>query len=228
MTWTTKSEKALQLAHQGATHLMNIENALAYEKFKQALDLDPNFTVVLTLISGLTRGDTQKRYADRALKSALYKTTGEKIFVNTVKPDPDGKIFQEVTTKLHGMFPDGRMVGLFYVFSRATPDEQFKACQDYLKKFPDEACGYNMLGYLNMQVKKDTAAAKTCFEKYIKLYPDGYNPYDSMGEWYFDAGDLANAEKYYNMALEKYPFNISSINKLTEIKQMKDKKMATK
>jgi hypothetical protein len=45
-----------------------------------------------------------------------------------------------------------------------------------------------------------------------------------MGEYYFMVGDMENSEKYYNMALEKYPFNISSIDKLKEIKTMKEKK----
>ena len=31
------------------------------------------------------------------------------------------------------------------------------------------------------------------FEEYIELYPNGYNPYDSMGEFYYNEGDLENA-----------------------------------
>lgn len=59
------------------------------------------------------------------------------------------------------------------------------------------------MGYFNLQVKKDTAAAKQFFEKYITMYPGGCNTYDSMGEFYLDTGDNTNAEKYYKMALEK-------------------------
>ena len=40
------------------------------------------------------------------------------------------------------------------------------------------------MAYLILQVKKDTATAKPYFEKYIAMYPDGCNPYDSMGEFY--------------------------------------------
>ena len=76
---------------------------------------------------------------------------------------------------------------------------------------------------MNLQVKKDTAAAKQLFEKYITMYPDGCNPYDSMGEFYLDTGDTANAEKYYKLALEKYPFNISSIEALEKIEAGKKK-----
>ena len=224
MTWTTTSDKARDLAGQGSQYMRNGEAAQAYEKFKQALEIDPDFTVALTFMSFLTQGQTQKDYQDRALKSALNKTDGEKLFASTVTPDPTGKNFRDAFTKLHDMYPDGSMIGTFYVFSRATPEEQYAAALDYSKKFPDEAVIYNALGYMSMSVKKDTAAAKAYFEKYIKLYPEGCNPYDSMGEFYLNTGDLANAEKYYKMALEKYPFNISSIDKLKEISEKKKAK----
>ena len=46
--------------------------------------------------------------------------------------------------------------------------------------------------------------AKSLFEEYIELYPNGYNPYDSMGEFYYNEGDLENAKLYYSKAVEKY------------------------
>ena len=45
---------------------------------------------------------------------------------------------------------------------------------------------------------------KSLFEEYIELYPNGYNPYDSMGEFYYNEGDLENAKLYYSKAVEKY------------------------
>jgi hypothetical protein len=46
--------------------------------------------------------------------------------------------------------------------------------------------------------------------------------------YYFITGDMENAEKYYRLALEKYPFNSSSIEKLNEIKMAKSKAKADK
>ena len=224
MTWTTTSDKARELALKGAKHLMNIETAQAYDQFKQALELDPDFTIALTFMATMTIGATQKDYEARALKSAANKTDGEKLFVNILSRDTTGKTFRETFSKLHDMFPDGSVVNLYYVFSRPSDNEQFAAAMDYMKKFPDQACIYNLIGYMYKQIKKDTATAKTYFEKYIEMYPDGCNPYDSMGEWYFDTGDMANAEKYYKLALEKYPFNNSSIEKLNEIREKKKTK----
>lgn len=49
------------------------------------------------------------------------------------------------------------------------------------------------------------------------MYRDGCNSYDSMGEFYLNTGDKAHAKKYYTLALEKYPFNISSVEVLKKI-----------
>jgi Tfp pilus assembly protein PilF len=126
------------------------------------------------------------------------------------------------------MFPDGGMIGNFYVVTRATPEERFKAAQDYIAKFPKNACMYNTLAYYYMLDKKDMAKAKECFEKYIELYPDGYNPYDSMGEYYLTAGDTENSKKYYTMAVEKYPFSTSSVEALQKINDNAKKQVADK
>ena len=223
MTWTTKSDKAKELASKGADYMKNLEFAQAYDYFNDALALDPDFTAPLVLMANITIGETKKSFEAKAVKSSTNKTEGEKLFASTVAQGNTTESNRTVWAKLHNMFPDGTMIGLFYVFSLATPAEQIPVVEDYIKRFPEEACFYNMMGYLNLQVKKDTAAAKTCFEKYIQLHPGGCNPYDSMGEFYFLTGDMANSEKYYNMALEKYPFNISSIDKLKEIKTAKEK-----
>lgn len=217
MTWTTKSPAAKELASSGANHLMNAETALAYQDLMAAVKLDPNFTVALTLLSNVTAGATQKMYAQRAIKSSANKTAGEKLFASMADAKMDLEKRREVWTKLHKMFPDGGMIGDFYVQSRATPEERFAAAQDYMKKFPKSANMYNTIAYYYLNDKKDNAMAKQYFEKYIALYPEGYNPYDSMGEFYLLTGDMENSKKYYAMSLEKYPFNITSVNALQKM-----------
>jgi len=226
MTWTTKSDEAKDLALQGADYFMNIEFPQAYEKFEQALKLDPNFTVALVFMTNLTQGEAKKQYAQRALKSAENKTEGEKLFASLVKDGLSEQDRRDAWAKLHDMFPDGAMISNFYVVTRATPEERFAAAQDYIAKFPDKPWMYNTIAYFYMQDKKDMENAKKNFEKYIELYPDGYNPYDSMGEYYMTAGDMDNSKKYYSMALEKYPFVNSSLTALEKIndKNKSDKK----
>jgi Tfp pilus assembly protein PilF len=228
MTWTTKSEAAKKLAQEAAEDFMNIERPQAYEKFKKALELDPNFTVALAFMTNLTEGEVRKSYAIKTLKSAENKTEGEKLFASLVNEDMTTEARRDIWEKLRNMFPDGAMLNSFYVITRATPEERFKAAQGFIEKFPDKPWMYNTIAYYYMLDKKDMTKAKECFDKYIKLYPNGYNPYDSMGEYYMTAGDVANAKKYYTMAVEKYPFSTSSVEALQKINDQAKKQVADK
>ena len=226
LTWTTKSMEADALAQKGADYFMNVEQPQAYDCFTKALKLDPNFTIPLVYMAFMSTGETKKAYTEKALKSAANKTEGEKLFASLVDEKSTPESRRETWAKLREMFPDGAMIGTGYVNSRATPEEQLVAAEEYVKKFPDKPWMYNTLGYLYLNVKKDNALAKQNFEKYIELYPEGYNPYDSMGEFYLLTGDKENSEKYYTKALEKYPFANSSIVALEKIKEEKKKATA--
>lgn len=222
MTWTTKSDAAKELAAKGADHYMNAEFERAYGDLSQAIKLDSDFTVALVFMANLTTGETRKAYVQKALKSAENKTDGEKLFASTVG-EKDTTARRNIWAKLHTMFPDGAMLANIYVQTRATPEERFAAAQEYIKKFPDQPSMYNTIAYYYMLYKKDNALAKQNFEKYISMYPDGSNPYDSMGEFYLNTGDMANAEKYYKLSLEKYPFTNSSLDALQKINDNKKK-----
>ncbi len=216
MAWTTNSKEASEQAGIGITHLMNVEFPQAYEAFSNAVKLDPNFTPPLVLLANMSVGATRKAFADRALKSAENKTEGEKLFASIVEAK-DGASAGEIFAKLHQMFPDGSLIAWYYAQTRATPDENFQSSEDNLKKFPDNPAFYNTMAYMYMQIKKDNAKAKEYFDKYLAMYPDGYNPYDSMGEYYLNVGDTTNSKKYYMLSLEKYPFANSSLNALQKI-----------
>ncbi|MDQ6843168.1 MAG: tetratricopeptide repeat protein [Bacteroidota bacterium] len=217
MTWTTKSKQANELALSGAHHMMNVELEQAYADFSAALKLDPNFTQPLVFMANINRGATAKSYAERAQKSAVNKTAGEKLFASLTGEKTTADERRDIWAKLHAMFPDGEMLGFYYVQTRATPEERFAAAEDFAKQFPNNAPIHNVIGYLYMLDKKDTDKAKENLEKYIALYPEGTNPYDSMGEYYLNTGDTDNAKKYYTMALEKYPLNNSSLNALQKM-----------
>ena len=223
MTWTSSSKEAKDLAESGAQHMMNIEFEQAYSDFSQALKLDPDFTVVLVFMNNLARGESRKAYAERAQKSALKKTEGEKLFASLTDANYTPEQRRDIWAKLHSMFPDGDMLTHYYAITRATPEERFSAAQDYIKQFPKSPAMYNTIAYYYLQDKKDNEMAKKNFDKYIELYPEGTNSYDSMAEYYLTTGDRENAKKYYTLALEKYPLNNSSLNAL---QKMDDEKKA--
>lgn len=215
MTWTTKSKAAKELAMMGVQHMMNVELPQAYSDFSSALKLDPNFTAVLVLMANLNRGETRKAYAEKAMQSVANKSEGEKLFA-ALSDSTSQQVFRDKWTKLHTMFPDDEVVGFYYVQTRPA-EERFAAAEDFAKKFPDNAAINNVFAYYFLQQKKDNDMAKKYFDKYIASYPDGANPYDSMGEYYLLAGDKVNSKKYYRMALEKYPFTSSSIEALDKM-----------
>lgn len=216
MTWTSNSKEAREQAQAGVQHLLNVEMPQAYEAFSNAVKSDPNFTPALVLLANMSVGATRKAFSERALKSAENKTEGEKLFASLVEAK-DRAGAAEILTKLHQMFPDGPLLASYYAQTRATDEERFQASEDNLKKFPNVAGFYNTMAYMYMQVKKDNTKAKEYFDKYLAMYPDGYNPYDSMGEYYLNVGDTTNSKKYYMLSLEKYPFANSSLDALQKI-----------
>lgn len=219
MPLMSQSQQAKKLTTMGIAHMMNVERELAYNNFKAAVELDPNLSVALAYLANLSRGEAQKEFARRALSSA--QSEGEQLFAQIVQGSTTPEVRRENWAKLHALYPNDLALGYVYAFSRATPDERFAALTDFLNKHPEESSVYNQLGYLYMNDKKDMAKAKECFEKYIQLNPNSANPYDSMGEFYLNNGDVENAEKYYNMALEKYPFMVSSLLALDKIAEKK-------
>jgi len=223
MTWTTRSAEAKTLAANGVKHFRNIEMEQAYHDLSAALKLDPGFTVALVFMANLTRGEIRKSYVARAIKSTANKTAGEKLFASTLDEKNTQETNRDIWAKLYSMYPDGAMIANYYVVTRATPEERFAAAKEYIQKFPKEPAMYNVIAYYYLQDKKDNDKAKESFEKYLSLYPDGYNPYDSMGEFYVTTGDAVNGEKYYRLALEKYPFATSSLNALQKIVDAKPK-----
>ena len=224
MAWTTSSSKASELCKQGVDYFLNIEFAQAYEKFNSALELDPEFTVPLVLMTAITGGELKKGFVARAANSTSDKTPGEQLFASFASDKRDTAAESSVFQKLYAMFPEDNMIGALYVFTRRNPEDQLKSCEAYRKKFAGQAWTNNILGYYYMTEKKDFAMAKKYFDAYIAEYPQGCNPYDSMGEYYFNKKDKENSKKYYEMSLDKYPFNNSAFNKLKEIKESSQKK----
>jgi tetratricopeptide (TPR) repeat protein len=223
MAWTSKSKQAKKMAAIGLYHVLNVEREQAYHDFKAALESDPGFTLPLAFLANLSVGEARKDFAARAQASAMNKTEGERLLASLADDKATPEARRDIWDKLHKMYMNDRVIGHFYAITRATPDEQFAAITEYVQKYPEEPAMYNMLGYYYMNEKKDSVKAKEYFEKYIQLYPEGANPYDSMGEFYLLTGDAANSEKYYKMALEKYPFMVSSVQALQKIEEGKKK-----
>jgi len=64
----------------------------------------------------------------------------------------------------------------------------------------------NRLGYEMMNAKK-TEAARAVFELNTEFYPQGFNTWDSLAEYYMNAGDKTKAIAYYKKSIALNPDN---------------------
>lgn len=76
----------------------------------------------------------------------------------------------------------------------------------------------NSLGYRLLSEKKAKKAIEI-FKLNTIVYPESSNAFDSLGEAYYNIGDIATAIKCYEKALELDPTNLSSINMLKKLKK---------
>ena len=101
--------------------------------------------------------------------------------------------------------------GAFIQFHRArsNPDliTRIKNLEELSSKWgePNNAAIINFLGYHYYQ-NGDKEKSKQAFEKYLELYPQGYNSLDSMAEFYMYEKNYDEAKKYYKMVLNQFPF----------------------
>ncbi len=97
--------------------------------------------------------------------------------------------------------------------------------------YPADAFGENMLntlGYALMQGELMREAI-AIFQLNIMMFPEAFNPYDSLGEAYMNNGDLELAAAYYKKSVELNPENTNGIRMLERIRtQMAEKETAKK
>lgn len=95
--------------------------------------------------------------------------------------------------------------------------------------YPSEAFGENMLntlGYrlMGAQLMREAIAI---FQLNIMMFPEAFNPYDSLGEAYMNNGDLELAAAFYKKSVELNPENTNGIRMLERIRSELESKGAT-
>ena len=79
---------------------------------------------------------------------------------------------------------------------------------------------FNRLGYRLLQSKRIEEAIEV-FKLNIKMYPDSWNVYDSLGEAYMENGQNDLAIEYYQKSLRLNPQNTNAVSMLERIKKKK-------
>jgi beta-lactamase regulating signal transducer with metallopeptidase domain len=88
---------------------------------------------------------------------------------------------------------------------------------------------FNTLGYVLLYGDK-TKEAIEVFDLNVKMYPESWNTYDSLGEGYLVAGKLDKARKYYEKSIAMNPENENGREMLAKIaeKEKSGEKVAKK
>jgi len=219
INWTGENEIANYLAMQGIGHWMNIEREKAYVLFGKSVELDSSLFACHTALSLMSRGDKREYHKEMANKYVVNKSETSKLFVSLLDIPRDStgtEARRETWAKMHEL-SNGPFIHFRYATSRVDRTEAIEE-MGKLEAFLDElgmgtAHIYNTRAYF-LNIEGELEKGTTEVEKYLKMYPDGYNALDSRAEFYLFAGDTTNAIEYYKKALEQFPFAISARNSL--------------
>jgi tetratricopeptide (TPR) repeat protein len=209
---------------------MNVEQEMAYTYFKSSLDFDSTLFGSHVMLARMSpAGEVRDMHQKKARELVKGKNENSNLFVSffDVLPGDDLKARRhKVWSKMYEIEPDGRFIHYYYAITKPTLEEGISELEVLLEKQKNDnnflGVGHilNRLGYFN-DALGNKAKAKNYLDQYIKAYPDGYNPYDSMGDYYSNEKDYENALSYYQKSLDRYPANRSSIKNIREINDLK-------
>ncbi len=229
--WRGGNETADAMVLKAMFYYMNIEREMAYTYYKGSLEFDSTLFGSHVMLAWMSpAGGIRKMHQDKARELVKDNNENSKLLVSFFDIDlPAGEERRakrhEIWSKMYEIEPDGRFIHFYYALTKPTPEERISELEVLLEKQKNDnnflGVGHilNRLGYFNYGLgNKDKA--KNYFDQYIKAYPDGYNPYDSMGDYYSNEKDYENALSYYQKSLDRYPANRSSIKKIREINDL--------
>tara|TARA_A100000164_G_C21799065_1_gene719729 strand:- start:128 stop:928 length:801 start_codon:yes stop_codon:yes gene_type:complete len=229
--WLGDNNLANELAMIGMYHFMNAEQEKATVFFEEAIKYDSSMFAPHVCLAEMSieNSEKQKYHIKEAKKNVADNNETSKIFVSILDVKPDGYwgFFDSsealpLWEKMHKLEPRGNFIQQFYSFNIEDNKESISIISKFIEDAQKEGNRYdhflNLLAYKYM-ADGNIDQAKSTFEKYIEVYKSGYNPYDSMGEYYLKQGDSTLAKKYYSKALEKYPFARNAYYVLKSLKQ---------
>ena len=227
--WSGENEVANAMVGKGIFHFLNIEREKAYSFFAGSLEVDSSLFASHVVLAWLTpNGEADEMHKSKARRLVKGKNENSNLMVSLLDINlPAGEERRakrhEIWSKMHEIEPDGRFIHYYYAITKPTSQERIDELKVLLDNNKNSGSWYahilNMLGYLHYG-EDEKASAKSYFDKYLEAYPEGYNPPDSMGEFYFNEKEYETALKYYENALDKYPFSVPATNKVKEINEL--------
>ena len=209
MPSSTENQDAKNAFNVGGWYLYNIDWDRAYEKFSEAIELDPNFALAYGMRARtsafLGNEEDLRDDLDIAVSMSLNATEDEASLINALAAsvaDGTNDVFNKTVEALSVKYPDDSMLAFETIFATMASigsDAVIEKANALLAKDPDMTPAYNMLGYAYMD-KDDLDNAGNALQSQIRLASNMANPYDSMGDYYLAIGDDESALKYFNQS----------------------------
>tara|TARA_B100001105_G_scaffold169243_1_gene136259 strand:+ start:149 stop:916 length:768 start_codon:yes stop_codon:yes gene_type:complete len=227
--WGGENEVANNYIFKGIFHWYHVEWEKAYTYFTGALEEDPTLFAPHVMLAWLSSGETREMNVNKAKELVSGKNENSQLFVSML--DMRGAENREkrhaIWKEMHERHPSGGFIHNLYANSTPDLNERISATESLLEKRKSEEGWYihllNTLGYLHYN-NGNQEKAKSYFDEYVESYPEGYNPHDSMGEYYYMEEDYETSLIHYEKALSKFPMSNSANNKVKELKEKLGKK----
>ena len=242
--WQSENVFANEMTNAAFGHMYNIEYEKAVTFFEKALLYDPSLFGPHVILAGLAPdgSEKQKMHMNKARENVIDKNETSKQFVSLLDLPRKSRFWpllgsgtHEKWAEMREMEPKGKLIHFYYAFTIPGLENKINEMESLLSELRDGegeseslsvtgdhsymiAPIINVLGYFYYG-KDDKEKAKSLFEEYIKLYPQGYNPYDSMGEFFYNEKDMDQSKLFYEKAIENFFGANSAIEKLKEINQ---------
>ena len=229
INWAGDNEVANHLAMSGLEHYVNIEFEPAYALLQEAVELDPTLFAPHTLLAVISRGEKREHHKSMAKKHVESQNETSKLFVSLLDhlEDTTEAAVEErraIWTKMHSM-SNGPYIHTMYARSMDFEADNAAVLAEFDKLIDFcnangftamEAAAYNLKGYL-LQISGDLEGGIAAIEKYMEIYPEGYNPIDSRAEFYLMEGDTVSAIEWYKKVVEINPFAQGAWDTLDEL-----------
>jgi tetratricopeptide (TPR) repeat protein/TolB-like protein len=211
---TTSSTEAYTYYLKGADALDKLYYGEAVLDFTKAVEIDSTFAIAYLLL-GRTHASAfnsteARRSCSKALLHAGKATERERLYINaqyavTVEDNrAEGiRVYRELLEKYPNEKYAWNYIGRLYRIDGRN--HEAIACEERaLKLDPTFGGALNDLAYTYLSVESYEKAIEV-FQRYSVLYPSDANPYDSMGEAFFEMGKLDDAGRMYEKAFALKP-----------------------
>lgn len=185
--WTTSSRAALEEYNLGHEARMKLYTADARERFKNALEIDPDFVAAKLALMAYSRGDERKRLAEELEETDLNRLTAREQFLvryHLAQHQGRSKEAGQILKSFLDAYPHDPW-GLAAFAGRAWGDQNWDKAEKLYRKLididPNWVEAQNRLAYIAMAQGR-FEEAESLLKTYQYVAPDQANPHDSMGE----------------------------------------------